>query len=78
MDYSTQAFALGEEFVKGACEATSGLYSTTPCPAAKLVGACALDGGQTRKYYSEGMLSYHDADAEKDCKDLYSGKWAMK
>jgi hypothetical protein len=77
-DYTEQAFALGEGFVKSACEATGGIYGTTPCPAPKLVGSCNIDGGQTRKYYSQGMLDYKAGDAEKDCKDLYSGKWAMK
>jgi hypothetical protein len=77
-DYTEQAFALGENFVKSACEATGGVYSTTPCPQPRLVGRCNIDGGQTRKYYSEGMLSYDAGDAEKDCKDLYSGRWAMK
>jgi hypothetical protein len=77
-DYNDQAYTLGEGFIKSACEATSGVYSTTPCPPVKMVGSCHVDGGQTRKYYSDGMIGYKAGDAEKDCKDLYSGKWAMK
>ena len=77
-DYNEQAYTLGEGFLKSACDATSGVYSKTPCPPVKLVGACNVDGGQTRKYYSDGMIGYKAGDAEKDCKDLYSGKWAMK
>src|SRR5579862_8568879 len=77
-DYNEQAYTLGEGFLKSACGATSGVYSATPCPPAKQVGTCDVDGGQTRKYYSDGMIAYKAGDAEKDCKDLYSGKWAMK
>ncbi len=77
-DYTDYAFALGEGFVKGACEATSGTYSPDHCPGAELVGTCALEGGQTRKYYSAGTMRYSAAEAERDCQDSYSGKWAMR
>jgi hypothetical protein len=77
-DYTEAGFALGEGFVKGACEATNSKYAATPCPAAKQVGTCTIQGGQLRRYYAEGSLEYKAADAAKDCKDLYSGTWAAK
>ena len=40
-EYDDKAFALGESFVKGACEATSGKYASATCPAEKLLGTCA-------------------------------------
>jgi len=77
-EYDDKAFALGEGFVKGACEATGGKYSTGPCPQEKSLGSCAIDGGQLKKYYADGTLSYKADDAAKDCKDLSNGKWAAK
>lgn len=77
-EYDDQAFTLGEAFVKGACEATSGKYTSGACPAEKLLGACAIDGGQLKKYYSDGTLAYKADDAAKDCKDLSNGKWAAR
>ena len=59
---------------KGMC---LGVYSTAPCPTAKLVGTCTSpDTGDLRRYYSEGSLAYDAAGAQKDCTELYSGKWS--
>jgi hypothetical protein len=77
-EYDDKAFALGEGFVKGACEATSGKYASATCPPEKLLGTCAIDGGQLKKYYADGTLAYKADDAAKDCKDLSNGKWSAK
>jgi hypothetical protein len=77
-EYDETAFTLGESFVKGACEATSGKYATGACPSEKLLGTCNIDGGQHKKYYADGSLAYKADDAAKDCKDLSNGKWAAK
>jgi hypothetical protein len=77
-EYNEQAFALGEGFVKGACEATSGKYAPGPCPADKQLGTCTIEGGQFKKYYADGALAYKADDAGKDCKDLSNGKWGAK
>jgi hypothetical protein len=77
-EYDDTAFTLGESFVKGACEATSGKYAAGACPSEKLLGTCNIDGGQHKKYYADGSLAYKADDAAKDCKELSNGRWALK
>jgi hypothetical protein len=72
-EYTSEAFALGENLVKGSCESTRGVWSQSPCPTEKRVGSCTISGGQTRRYYAEGAMAYHANGARKDCVDLYSG-----
>jgi hypothetical protein len=77
-DYDEKAFTLGEGFMKGACEAMSGKWTQGTCPTEKLLGTCAIEGGQHKRYYAEGTLSYKVEDAAKDCKDLSNGTWTAK
>jgi hypothetical protein len=73
--YDAQALALGEAFIKGACEAQKGSYGTRPCPEEKSLGTCVLEGGQWKKYYAQGTLAYDLEDAAKDCRDVSKGRW---
>ncbi len=76
VDFTAEAFAvLGEDFQKNACKGTNGTYAAPACPSEKAVGTCALGNGQFQRYYNDGAIPYKAESAQKDCKDLYDGKW---
>jgi len=65
---------LGEDFYKGMCELTSGVWSSDKCPTENLVGTCDDGVGSKTSYYSTGDLSYSGHTAKTAC-DFTSGTW---
>lgn len=73
-EYSEDAFLLGEEVLKSTCAETKGTWSPARCPADRKLGGCAMTG-QLRVYYPGGDFDYSSDTAQKDCTELFQGRW---
>ncbi len=68
---------LGEDFYKGMCELTSGVWSTEKCPTADSVGSCDDGVGSKTYYYTSGDLKY-SADSAKEACSLTMGTFTAQ
>ena len=69
-----EVFLLGEEVLKSTCAETKGTWSPARCPADRKLGGCAMTG-QLRVYYPGGDFDYSSDTAQKDCTELFQGRW---
>ena len=58
---------LGEDFYKGMCELTSGVWGADKCPTADSVGSCDDGVGSKTYYYTTGGLNYTGDSAKEAC-----------
>lgn len=75
VEYTDDAFALGESLVRAACTGSQGTWSPARCPPERCLGRCATDGA-TRHYYPTGPHPFTAASAALDCAELHQGSWA--
>ncbi len=74
-EYSGDALILGDEALKGACEAMSGAFATGTCSRDKSLGSCGQGKGQLKIYYpSSGDMGNTPDSVKSDC-DLFDGKF---
>lgn len=74
VEYSEEAFVLGEALVKAGCIELRGIFGSARCPGERALGSCALRGS-TRYYYPGGTPSFTRESAHAECTERYSGKW---